>query len=106
METEDSLKFHNSLTLVSTLSQMNPVHNITPYFCKIYFNIVLQSTSMSPKRYFSSRLPTKIMREILVSLIHNTWLAHLSFLVLTTLVITEPCPAPVTSSSLERKHDL
>jgi len=35
---------HKSLSLVPTLSQMNPVHAHPSYFYKVNFNIILSST--------------------------------------------------------------
>jgi len=36
--------------LDSILSQLNPVHTLTPYSFKIHFNIILPSMSRSPNQ--------------------------------------------------------
>jgi hypothetical protein len=53
--------------LVSISSQINPVHAIQCYFCKIHFNIVLSRTYMSSYAIFSSGFPTKILYAFLFS---------------------------------------
>jgi hypothetical protein len=40
---------HKSLPLILTLSHMNRVHNVQPYFFKIYFNIILPSMLRHPR---------------------------------------------------------
>jgi hypothetical protein len=40
---------HKSFLLDPFLSQMNPVHNLTPYFCKIYSDIILPFMPLSPE---------------------------------------------------------
>jgi hypothetical protein len=42
-------RVHKSLSLDPTLSKMDPVHNLIPYFFKTHFNIILPSMSMSSK---------------------------------------------------------
>jgi hypothetical protein len=36
-----SVRFQNSLPFVPILNQVNPVYATLPYFCKIYFKIIL-----------------------------------------------------------------
>ena len=48
--------FHDSLPLVCTLSQMNPVHAIPFYFLMMHFNTKLPSMPMSSKWSPSFRL--------------------------------------------------
>ena len=44
---------HNTPPMGHLLSQINPVHNILFYLCKIYFNIIIPSTTMSSKSFLS-----------------------------------------------------
>jgi hypothetical protein len=43
---------HKSKPLVSILCQMNTVHNLTPFFFKIYFNIILPPMRRSPDSFY------------------------------------------------------
>jgi hypothetical protein len=45
METEGSLPCSQEPPLAPILSQIDPVHTITSYLCKIHFNIVHPPTS-------------------------------------------------------------
>jgi hypothetical protein len=47
---------HMSSPFDSTTNHMNPVHNFTHYFFKLYFNIILPSTSRSSKWSLPLRL--------------------------------------------------
>jgi hypothetical protein len=49
MEPKCLLKYSQKLATGPVLSQMNPVHIFSPYFPKIRFNIILQSTRRSSK---------------------------------------------------------
>lgn len=46
---------HNSTQLGIILSQLNPVHTFTSYFCMVHFNIILPSTFRSSKWSISFR---------------------------------------------------
>lgn len=45
-------RLQKGATPVLNLSQMNPVHDRSSYFLKIYFNIILPSTHIYPPRVF------------------------------------------------------
>jgi hypothetical protein len=71
-----NLKVHcyvrESLPLIFTLSHMNRVHNVPPYFFKIYFNIILPSM-LRPSRWFLlSGLLTEILNPFLM--LHSSYL--------------------------------
>ena len=57
---------------VHLLSQLDPVHAPTSHFLKIYLNIILPSTPGSPKWFFPSGSPTKILYTPLLSPIRAT----------------------------------
>jgi len=40
---------HKNPPLIPLLSQMNPVQNFSPYFCKFHANIIILSTSRTSK---------------------------------------------------------
>ena len=54
---KDRHRIHNSPLPVPILSQLDPVQTPTSHFLKIYFNIILPSTSGSSKRSLSFRFP-------------------------------------------------
>jgi hypothetical protein len=56
---------HKSPPLVSTLSQTNPVYNLTSYFCVIHFNIKFPSMSRFFSGIFTSGFTTKNLYAIL-----------------------------------------
>jgi len=73
-----------SQSLLHTFSQMNAAHKLPPYFIKLHFNIILSSTTTSPKwslrfrlfgrkfcMHFSSLLRVLHARPIMSSLIRQ-----------------------------------
>jgi len=57
MEPEGSLPHSQMPTTVHILNQLDPVHTPTPQFLEIQLNIILPSTTGSPKRSLSLRFP-------------------------------------------------
>jgi hypothetical protein len=58
MESEGPLPCSQKSALFPFLNQMNPVHNFSPYFPKIYYNIILSSTLWSSEWSFHVFRPT------------------------------------------------
>ena len=54
-------RIHNSPPLQNILSQINPVHDLVFCFLKTRFNIILPSSSLSSKMYFSADCLTKTL---------------------------------------------
>jgi hypothetical protein len=54
-------RVHKSPQPIPVLSQMNPVHTLTPYFLKIHFIIVLHLLLGLESSHFPSGFPTKIV---------------------------------------------
>jgi len=67
---------HTCPTPVSTLSQLDPVHNHTSHFLKIYLNIILRFTPRSPSGFSLSCFPIKILYAPLLSPTRATCPAH------------------------------
>ena len=79
---------NNSLPLVCTRSQSNPVHPCPSCFFKANFNIILRSTPKSSKVSLSSDLHNKTLYMYSMFPIHVTCLTHLIFFDLTTQKIS------------------
>jgi hypothetical protein len=67
-------RVHDSLPLNVFLNQMNSVHNFTPYFLKICFEIMLP-----PKQIFQVVFPLQVFRPDSTSISH---LPHTFFMIL------------------------
>jgi hypothetical protein len=52
---------HESPSLVTILSQLNPIHNFPPYFFKVHYNIILPSAPGSSKWFLHSNFPTSVL---------------------------------------------
>jgi len=88
---------------VPILSQLDPVHTPTPHFLKIHFNIILPSTSGSPKWSLSFRFPHQ---NPLLSPTRATCPAHLVLLDFITQTILDEEYKPISSSLCNFLHSL
>jgi hypothetical protein len=71
LETEGSLPYSQKPSMDRILSQLNPIHILTPYFFKIYFSIILPSTLRSRK----PAVPFRISDQNVMYLSHNPMLS-------------------------------
>jgi len=67
---------HNIQPLVPILTQVNPVHNIPPYFCKIHSKIIVPSTPVS----FDRSLPFRASDRNFVCISHLSYACYMSCL--------------------------
>jgi hypothetical protein len=61
MKSEGSLPCSQKPTIVRVPSQMDPIHNLQPYFRNIHFNIILSSMPRSPEWPLLTGFQTKIV---------------------------------------------
>jgi hypothetical protein len=50
------------------VKQEYPIHTLTPYFCEIYFDIILSLPPRPPSGFYHSGFPTKILCVFLILL--------------------------------------
>lgn len=64
--------FCKCLPLASILSYMNPTHNLTPYFVKTHFNIIISFTPTYASGLFPSGFITNAQKELFLTNSVNT----------------------------------
>jgi hypothetical protein len=63
--------FHSSTSILPILSQINPIHNLASYLCKIYCNIILPSMSRYSSGSFPSGFPIKTSTHLIFLDVRN-----------------------------------
>jgi hypothetical protein len=74
-------RVYKSRPLAPTLSQMNPVHILSPYFPKVHSNLSPHLHLGPPSGLFPSGFPTQILYAFLISLMRATRPPISSFLI-------------------------
>ena len=99
-------RIHKCPPPVPILSQLDPVHTPTSHFLKFHLNIILSSTSGSPKWSLSLSFPTKTLYTPLLSPVRATCHAHLIFLDFVTRTIFGKQYRSLSSSLCNFLHPL
>jgi hypothetical protein len=87
MEPGGSLSYQIFRSLDPILSQICPVHIVTPFISTIQFNIIIQYTSSSSKWSLSFRCSNYILYAVLISPVSAVWPAHRIRLYLITHIV-------------------
>jgi len=89
--TRDHYRIYNSLPLVPTLSQINPVHILRTKLLMMHFNITLHLQLGLTRGLFPSRFHTKTLcASLLAQMCHMLCPLH-SFSLITQTIFSEQC---------------